>query len=162
MATENRNVTMMGVTIIFRNFQGKEGKYNKPGQRNFGVLLDPKIAEELLADDWNVKFLNPRDEEEEQNPQAWLPVEAKYDGGRPPKIELITAGGTKKRKLEEDEVEDIDWLSPSQILNVDMIVRGWHWEQSGRSGVKAFLQSMYITIEEDELEQKYADLETVR
>jgi hypothetical protein len=159
---ENRNVTMQGVQIIFRNFQGKEGKYNKPGQRNFGVLLDPQVAEDLIADEWNVKFLNPRDEEEEQNPQAWLPVEARYDGGRPPKIVLITGKGTRKRNLEEDEVEDIDWLAPSQILNVDMIVRGSHWEHSGRSGVKAYLQSMYIEIEEDELEQKYADLETVR
>lgn len=160
---EERNVVMQGVKLIFRNFRGQEGKYNKPGERNFGVLLDPKIAEELAADGWNVKTLRPRDEEEEQNPQAWLPVEARYSTGRPPKIVLITAGGTKKRKLEEDEVEDLDWLAPYQILNVDMIVRSRHWENDfGRSGVKAYLQSMYIEIEEDELEQKYSDLETTK
>ena len=42
-------IMMEGVRIIFRNFEGKEGPYNKAGERNFAVLLDDKTAE-ILAD----------------------------------------------------------------------------------------------------------------
>jgi hypothetical protein len=158
--SELGTVTMEGVKLIFRNFRGEEGQWNKPGDRNFCVLLDPKIARTLIEDGWNVKFLKPRDEEEEENPQAYLPVEVAYDRGRPPKIFLITANGTKMRELEEREVSDLDWIMQDQIQNVDMMVRPYDWSQpSGKSGTKAYLQSMYMAIEEDKLAQKYSELE---
>lgn len=155
-------VVMKGVRLIFRNFRGEEGKYNKKGERNFAVLMDEQTARDLLEDGWNVKYLNPRDEEEEEHPQAYLPVIARYDVGRPPKVVLITGGGTKKRTLEEEEVEDLDWIHQSQIINVDMIVRPFNWNVNGKTGVKAYLQSIYVEIEEDELELKYSDLEVQR
>jgi hypothetical protein len=155
MPPEN-TVLMEGVRIIFRNFRGEEGKFNKEGERNFAVLLDNPTAEAMTVDGWNVKHLNPRDEEEEQNPQAYLPVAVEYQKGRPPKIYLITGEGTRKRLLEENEVEDLDW---ADITNVDMIVRPYNWDVNGKQGVKAYVQSMYVAIEEDELAKKYAELE---
>lgn len=154
MANDN-TVLMEGVRIIFRNFEGKEGRYNKAGSRNFGVLVDPQVAEAMIADDWNIKYLQPReDEEEETEPQAWLPVEAAYDRGRPPRVVLITSRG--RTNLTENEVEMLDW---ADIVNVDLIVRPYAWDVNGKSGVKAYLQSMYVTIEEDALERKYAELD---
>jgi hypothetical protein len=148
-------VLMEGVRIIFRNFEGKEGRYNKAGSRNFGVLVDPATAEAMLADGWNIKYLQPReDEEEETEPQPWLPVEAAFDRGRPPRVVLITSRG--RTNLSEDEVEMLDW---ADITNVDLIVRPYTWEVNGKTGTKAYLQSMYVTIEEDELERKYAELD---
>jgi len=155
MPPEN-TVLMEGVRIIFRNFRGEEGKFNKEGERNFAVLLDNPTAEAMTVDGWNVKHLNPRDEEEEQSPQAYLPVAVEYQKGRPPKIYLITGEGTRKRLLEENEVEDLDW---ADITNVDMIVRPYNWDVNGKQGVKAYVQSMYVAIEEDELAKKYAELE---
>ena len=35
--------------IIFRNFSGKEGQYNREGDRNFAVVLPPDIAQQMLA-----------------------------------------------------------------------------------------------------------------
>jgi hypothetical protein len=151
------NVTMYGVQLIFRNFRGEEGKYNQAGQRNFAVLLDEQIAQDLAADGWPVKWLEPRDEEEEQHPQAYLPVAMKYDKGRPPRVVMITSQG--KRNLEENEVEDLDWV---RMSNVDMIVRPYNWDVNGKQGVKAYLQSLYVTIEEDELELKYAEVANQR
>jgi hypothetical protein len=153
MADDN-TVLMEGVRIIFRNFEGKEGKYNKAGSRNFAVLLDDQIAEVMAGDDWNVKWLEPREDDEEETRQAYLPVEVAYDRGRPPRIVMITSRG--RTNLGEDEVEMLDW---ADITNVDMIVRPYRWEVNGKTGTKAYLQSMYITIEEDALERKYADMD---
>lgn len=151
----DNTVLMEGARIIFRNFEGKEGKYNKAGTRNFGVLVDPQLAEQMTADGWNIKWLKPReDEEEESEEQAWLPVEAAYDKGRPPRIVMITSRG--RTNLNEEDVMTLDW---ADILNVDLIVRPYTWDVNGKSGVKAYLQSMYVTIEEDALEQKYAEMD---
>ena len=153
----DNTVLMEGVRLIFRNFEGKEGQYNKKGDRNFGVILpDQETAEAMAADDWNVKWLKPREEDvaegEEETP--WLPVKVAYDRGRPPKIVLITTRG--RTNLDEQTVEMLDW---ADIVNVDLIVRPYTWEVNGRTGVSAYLQSMYVTIEEDALERKYAELD---
>lgn len=153
MADDN-TVLMEGVRIIFRNFEGKEGKYNKAGSRNFAVLLDDQIAEVMAGDDWNVKWLEPREDDEEETRQAYLPVEVAYDRGRPPRVVMITSRG--RTNLGEDEVEMLDW---ADITNVDMIVRPYRWEVNGKTGTKAYLQSMYVTIEEDALERKYAEMD---
>jgi hypothetical protein len=146
-------VIMEGVRIVFRNFAGKEGQYNREGDRNFAVLLDDTIANTMAEDNWNVKWLRPRDEEEEESPQAYLQVSVNFKG-RPPRIVLITSRG--RRNLDEDEIEILDW---ADIRNVDLIVRPYEWTVNGKSGIKAYLQSIYVTIEEDALELKYAELE---
>ena len=147
-------VLMEGVRIIFRNFAGKEGQYNREGERNFGVILPPDVAEAMLADGWNVKYLKPREDDEEGEDTPWLQVSASFDKGRPPQIVMITTRG--KTNLDADTVETLDW---ADITNVDLMVRPYFWDVNGRSGIKAYLQSMYVTIEEDELAQKYAEME---
>jgi hypothetical protein len=68
---------------------------------------------------------------------------------------LITSRG--RSNLDEHTVSTLDWVD---ILNVDLIVRPYEWTVNGKSGIKAYLQSIYVTIEEDPLEQKYAELES--
>src|SRR3954470_20938807 len=152
--TALKPVVMEGMRIIFRNFEGKEGQYNREGDRNFGVILPPDIAEAMLADGWNVKFLKPREEDEEAEETPWLQVSVNFDKGRPPKIMLVTSRG--RTALDAQSVEMLDW---ADIVNVDLVVRPYTWEVSGRTGIKAYLQSMYVTIEEDELERKYAEMD---
>lgn len=154
MPASDNTVIMEGVRIIFRNFSGKEGQYNREGDRNFAVLIDEKTAEMMAADGWNVKMLKPRDDDEENSPlQAYLPVAVNFRG-RPPRIVMITSHN--RTTLDESQVETLDWVD---ILNVDLIVRPYEWTVNGKSGIKAYLQSMYITIEEDPLEAKYSELD---
>lgn len=150
MPQQDNTVLMEGVTIIFRNFSGREGQYNREGDRNFAVLLDEKVANAMGADGWNVKWLKPRNEEEQEAPQAYLPISVNFRG-RPPRVVLITSRG--RTHLEEDTVEMLDW---ADILNVDLIVRPYEWTVNGKTGIKAYLQSLYVTIQEDALELKYS------
>lgn len=156
MAPNDNTVLMEGVEIIFRNFAGKESQYNREGDRNFGVLLpDEAVVAQLTEDGWNVKFLKPREEDADDSeaPRPWLPVSVNFKG-RPPRVVIITSRG--RTNLDEDSVEMLDW---ADIKNVDLIVRPYEWSVNGKSGIKAYLQSIYVTIDEDPLELKYADLD---
>jgi len=145
-----QNITIEGARIIFRNFSGKEGKYNAPGNRNFCVLLDENLAEDLMRDGWNVRYLRPREQEDE--PQAYMQVKVAF-GNIPPTVVLITSKG--KTRLNEDSLDILDW---AEIKNVDLIIRPYNYDVSGHQGVKAYLKSIYVTISEDELESKYMDV----
>lgn len=155
---DDQTVLMEGVRLVFRNFTGKEGLYNQEGSRNFGVILPDDVAEAMKADGWNIKYLKPREEdaEETEDPTQtpWLPVKVGYGGkGRPPKIFMVTDRG--RTLLDEDTVEQIDWV---EITNVDLIVRPYHYDVRGSQGIAAYVQTMYVTIEEDPLDKKYADM----
>jgi hypothetical protein len=150
----NENVIMEGVRIIFRNFEGKEGPYNKQGERNFAVLLDDKVANMMAEDGWNVKWLKPRDDAEEgEEDQAYLPVSLRYDVF-PPHVVLVTS--RNRTVLGESEIEVLDY---SDIINVDLIVRPYTWTVNNKTGIKAYVKTMFVTIEEDELVRKYAELD---
>jgi hypothetical protein len=157
---QGATVLMEGVSIIFRNFRGQPNRFdpqNTRPARTFGVLLDPETAESMSADDWHVKWLQPRDDHEEETEQAWLPVELKYEGYKPPRVVLVTSRG--RTNLTENEVEMLDWVD---ITNVDLIVRAYNWDVNGKTGTKAYLASIYVTIEEDPLEIKYSELDLAR
>lgn len=135
--------------IIFRNFEGKEGQYNRNGDRNFAVIIpDEKTAQNMLKDGWNVKYLQPREEGDEATPYIQVAVSYK---NRPPRIVMMTS--TARTVLTEDNVEILDW---ADIKSSDLICRAYEWDVNGKTGVKAYLQSLFVTIEEDYLERKYA------
>jgi hypothetical protein len=153
MAYNDSNVVMENVRIIFRNFKGAEGQYNREGDRNFAVLLDDDVAEAMAKDGWNVKWLKAREEGDSE--QAYLAVSVNFKG-RPPRAVMITSRG--RTALHEDEIELLDW---ADIRTVDLIVRPYEWVVNGKTGIKAYLQSIFVTIEEDVLELKYADIDDV-
>lgn len=145
-------ITIEGAKIGFRNFAGVESQYNKAGQRNFCVFLQEQAAAELKDAGWNVKFPSPR-ENDERDLQPYLPVEVSYRN-YPPKIMVIA--NDQMHPLPESEVEMLDW---AEIEFVDLIIRPYNWEIQTKhgldKGVKAYLQTMYVTIYVDELEKKY-------
>lgn len=144
------NITIENARIIFRNFSGEEGKFNAKGDRNFCVLIDDEDADILTLDGWNIKWLKPRDEEDK--PQAYLPVKVNFNN-IPPKVILVTSRG--KTKLDEDTVGSLDW---AELENVDLIIRPYDWNVNGKTGRKAYLKAGYFTIVEDAFESKYYDV----
>lgn len=145
-----KNCVLENVRIVFRNFSGAEGKYNRAGDRNFAVLLDDETAQAMANDGWNVKYLKPR--EEGDAPQAYLQVKVSYKG-RPPKVVMITSRG--KSSLGEDMISILDW---AEIKNVDLTLNPYEWEVNDKTGVTAYLKTIFVTIHEDALDLKYADV----
>ena len=145
------NLSVENARIIFRNFAGKEAKFNPAGRRNFCLLLDNENAEIMKEQGWNVKTLAPRDPDAE--PQPYIQVKVVFDNF-PPNIWLISGG--KKTRLDEDTVDSLDY---AEIENVDLIVTPYMWDISGKTGITAYLKTMYVTIAENEFEKKYRDLD---
>ncbi len=146
------NVVIEDAEIAFRNFAGRESEYNRQGDRNFSILLRPEEAEGLEADGWNIKYLKVR--EEGDLPQPYLQVSVSYNPkAQPPKIVMITSRNANL--LPEDLIENLDFVD---IEKVDVTLNPYNWAVSGKSGIKAYLKTMYITIQEDPLDLKYAEI----
>lgn len=153
MAERIPNLTIENARIVFRNFAGKEKQFNPAGQRNFSVIIDDeKWAQHLHNDGWNVKPLKQR------NPgdpiEYALPVAVRFDNF-PPKIVMITSQG--QTQMDENTVGMLDI---AELRNVDLILSPSKWEVRGAFGIKAYLKTMYVTIEENELDKKYGTYPT--
>lgn len=150
MAKVTKNLEFENARILFRNFAGKEGKYNREGDRSFSVVIDdPELVDVLRDDGWNVRTLPAL--EDGTPPLNYMQVSVSFNV-IPPSIYMIS--GRSRTLLTEDTVAALDY---ADIINVDLIIRPYNWEVNGASGVKAYLKIMYVTIQEDRFAAKYAD-----
>lgn len=148
---KRETVTFRDAAIIFKNFTGEAKKFNAEGVRNFSVMLGEKDAAELEAQGWNVKPLKRREEDDQQ--LYHLKVAVNF-ANRPPRCWLISSGG--RTMLGEGLVGMMDQL---EFTRVDLVISAYDWAlDTGASGRKAYLQSMFATMYEDELEQEYANV----
>lgn len=139
-----------GAQLIFKNFSGTVTPYNKDGKKEFCVILDEEYAQVLIADSWTVRYLEPR--EEGDTPTPYISVKVNFDV-KPPRVIMLTNDGKTRTPLTNDSIGILDW---ADIANVDLICNAFNWHVGDKSGVKAYLKTMFVTINEDELERKYA------
>ena len=145
------SVTIEGTRLVFRNFKGEKGKFNKNGDRTFCAVLPRELALMMKEDGWNVKQFKPREDDVEE-PDHYISIKS-GENGRPPKMVLINSRGRIDIPVEDAEM--LDWVN---IAHADLIINPYHWSVDGSSGISAYLGSLYITVDEDELEQKYSHI----
>lgn len=136
-----------GAEIIWRNFAGAPREFNAEGDRNFNLVLTPEDAERLAADGWNVRTLPPR---EEGDPEGYVIKVTVSFKNIPPRVVLVTE--KTRTQLNENTVAVLDY---ADIENVDLICQAYNWTVGGKSGITAYLKTMFVTIREDYLERKY-------
>lgn len=146
-----RGEAMVGdVALIFRNFAGKAGKFNREGDRNFCAILSMEQAEVMEKDGWRIKWLQPR--EDGDAPKPYITVKVNYHSEWPPQIVMKTDHG--QTTLDKDTVQILDY---ADIVYVDLVLNPYRFEPE--APITAYLSRAYITIEEDEFERKYSNVE---
>ena len=135
----NEVLKIENANILFPNFAGNETQYNRAGDRNFCVEIDETVVNSLVKE------------------RYYIQVSVSFRN-RPPKIMLITRRA--KTELDEESVKSLDFLDyRNDVREVDLIISPYNWEVNGKSGVKGYLKTAYVEIEEDEFAEKYADRE---
>lgn len=146
---KEKTVLFNDAQLIFMNFEGRPGKFNKEGEKSFSVLIpDEDVAQQMIADGWNVGYLKPQEEGEPERPVIKVKVGYTYF---PPNVTLISSKA--RTRLDEESVKILDGLSCEKV---DLIIRAYEYNVNGNQGISAYLKTMFFTIDEDELELRYA------
>lgn len=137
--------------ICYRNFSGKATKFTPEGRRSFSVVLDEDTAKNLLDSGWNIKMKPGRDEGDPMF--CTLPVTVRFDV-LPPRVYLISE--KVKTELDEDSVNVLDY---AEIEKIDLTINPRHYDVNGKTGIKAYLKAMYVTVVQDELAAEYSEFD---
>lgn len=149
----DNNIVIKDARILpgkFRNFSGEKREFNAEGLRNFNIQIPADMVEDLEVDGWNVRYLEPREEGGDIIPI--LKVAVSFDP-YPPKVVLVSSAS--KTTMTE---KTIGLLDTAEIEHVDLSISPYNWEVNGKTGVKAYLKTMYVKLIEDEFEADYSDI----
>lgn len=136
--------------IKFPNFEGREEKFNRKGDRNFLIdIPTEEMAQALMDRGWNVSIKDKRDEGGDLFMS--LKVKVKFNE-RGPAIYLNTNG--RVNMLDEESAGMIDQID---IASVSMDIRPYDWEVSGKTGRTAYLERMDVVQELDRFAARYAE-----
>lgn len=146
-----KTVNIENARIGFKNFEGREGMYNKAGERSFAIFLDKTTADAMFAEGWNVKYPKEREmvDPDSDTRDPHIQVSLSFDN-YPANVFLISNGNVTK--ISGDEAAMLDW---AELENVDLVIRPYTWSVNGNSGIKAYLKSGYFTIITDQFAAKY-------
>lgn len=149
----NRNIAMNGVNIgrgRFRNFRGEKNDCNTNGDRKFTLLLNENIADRLKERGWNVKMWVPKNDDPTRVPEPPVPIlDVAVDFSKPDMFPVTIEMKTGDDVVELDE-DTVGILDTADILNADIVLRPHYWNMNGRTGIKAYLKKLTVTLEEDE------------
>lgn len=123
----------------YRNFSGVRTEYNKAGNRTFSIFLPEETAEILQEEGWNVKYKPAK--REDQSDRWQMDIAVAFDR-YPPTIQ-VTASDGETSYLNEESVGILD---SADIETADIEIRPYNWEVNGKTGTKAYLRSMKVTL----------------
>lgn len=135
----------------WRNFSGAPTQFNAAGgKRNLFLKIEPELAQVMIRDGLPVKEMPPREEGDEVGFR--LEIHLGYNG-TPPEVWYITGG--RRTLLDEQSVGILDNV---RIQRADIKINPSPWEVNGKTGIKCWLNKLYVTAVEDELDAMYRDM----
>lgn len=146
----------IGSFIINRNFKGeKQPPYNNQGNRVFTIRLPEELSYELLKDGWNVNIKEERRQNPDDELYGFLQVAMRFDMFPPQIYQVVKKSNGKYSRIAINE-NTVKLLDTAVLKEVKMVIRPYHWEiPGGKSGVKAYLKTMYFELEPTEFESDY-------
>lgn len=137
-----QQITLENVRIIYPNFSGRENDYNNDGSREFSVVVDPEIGAELASQGFNVKFPT----EDKPNRPVSLQITLSKGPVLQPWIKVVLVNEDNNGTL--IDLEDRNQLSILDEIvagaRVNVILNPYNWSVAGRSGIRAYVQKLYI------------------
>ena len=144
--------------IIYRNFAGAAGKFNREGDRSFSVVIPTEEIADALVNDrnkfgvgWNVVVKPPR--EEGDVPFMHLKVKVKFSDYGPA---IYLHSGNRVTKLDEESVACLDKID---ISHVDLDIRPYDDEINGKPFRAAYLKEIHVIQEVDRFMERYSNAE---
>lgn len=155
MAVERRrDLIIEDAELLFKNFEGREDRHegrvmNTLGARNFHVIVPEDIVDNLIADGWNVKILQPREEGDEPRHMVKVNVSYRY---REPDIRMYA--GKVETIMHEDSVASLDY---ADIISADLVVHPSEYtKDDGSIGLSGYCTELRVTVQESPFAEKYA------
>lgn len=153
---ERKLISLEDTNFIWRtNFSGdpERDSFGNDARQASIIIPDPELAEELLAEGYNIKKTNPREGEEEGfEPRYYTTIKVNYDSFSPPCIYLVS-GDADPLMLDE---ESISILDRCQVLNVNAILNPYENSRTGRKSL--YVRTMYVEqdVADDPFAARYA------
>jgi hypothetical protein len=87
---ERVTITVRNAYLLWPNFEGREGKYNAKGDRNFSIMMREADGLELIRQGWtSVSPVKKREDDEDPEIYYKLPVAVKFEN-YPPRIWMLS------------------------------------------------------------------------
>ena len=130
----NQPRTFENCKIIMRNFSGEATQYTAEGLREFALVVESPLADQLAAEGWNVKTFK-------DDPEGikFIKVAVSYKLQAP--VAVLIMGGIR-RPLTIHTIGELDHVD---IQNVDMTVYPSSWSMRGETCLKAYFKAIYVT-----------------
>ena len=152
------NLHIDDAKIIWPNFEGRPGQFNREGERSFSLIIPTEEMKDMLLEDvnkygasWNVRIRPPR--EEGDTPFMHLPVKVSFND-RGPKVYLDN--GFNVRELNEDTAGLLDRI---EIRSVDLDIRPYDNVVHNKPYRTAYLKAIWVYQEVDRFASRY-EMET--
>jgi len=151
---ERGTLTVENAFLFWTNFKGLPTEYNKQGgRRTFCISLTKEIADRLQEEGWNVKYREPRNEDDD--PFYFTECVVNMNSNYEPRIMLCSEWNGKKsmNRLHGDAVGKLDDL---RFENIDVVIDSHRYEK----GAKGYCNTLVATQRKSDLfGGKYAEYE---
>lgn len=148
------NLNIEGGEIAYSNFAGRISDYNENGNRTVTFVIHNDIAKKLIEDGWRVRrqeFPNDPDRPPRYLLEATMTFRTKDGRPKDPKIFIVRDDNSFVHVTEET----VGTLDAADIISADAVIGPWYWERNGKSGIKAYINSLYIKVKENPIDAKY-------